>query len=870
MRRKTILMVCASLVVAILCLASVVRVLWQSNVGRLEEFSVRQDVVHTQKALEQMLGRLDLVAMDRAFSDAACEAVERADPRFVGDCLSPQAFASLKLDVALLFDNDGHMVFGSGFDPDRKMMTPLPQGLRPHLNSGDLLLRNRLGEIGLQGIVMLPEGPLMVATRPILPSNRRGEPKGTTVVGRFLDADVVEELSLMADRPVTLNAFADMAQHPGREASISALSAQGILVGPVSENRTTGYGLVKDIYGQSALVLSVSGPRTFYQQGQTGTRYFVLCFLTVCLLFGVTTIWVVERMVLSRLHSLIRDVDRVTVDVNSGARVTVEGDDELTELEQAVNSMLHRLDESGQEIAASERRFRDVAVNTSDWIWETDASGRHTFCTDRIAQVLGFTANEMVGRSLGDAVALEQAPGETHRLSAILAERQPFQDLDLGLATRFGAVVQVQLSGVPMYEEGRFVGYRGVGKDMSYRQRAEEAERLAAVGQLAAGVAHEFNNILAAMSMSSEMALAIDSLDRHRQNAELVHKCTERGARICRNLLRFARPEQPRLAPIAIEAAIDAALAMGVREIANAEISVTRDYRAAGSPMLADGGKLEQVFLNLIINACHAMPDGGVLTCQTRTTPLGGVIVRISDTGTGIPAEHLPRIFEPFFTTKGSLGGGDVPGTGLGLSVVHGIVAAHGGTISVQSELGRGTTFTISLQAAGPQESPTPEPRTTTVSYAPAAVGCGKSVLVADDEDLVRETSCGILTMNGYQADQAASADEAVEALRDTPYDLVIADVRMPGGGAQAVLSEVARLGRAVPVLVITGCVDDGIGEEVMRLGATGCLRKPFTLRELLEEVNELVGGTPGRLSPSGDEMRALAALIPAGQAAPA
>jgi len=848
LRRRILISVIASVACAGLILSGVAHLLWSYNVARLEQYAVRRDVVQAQNALRQTLGALDAVVVDRAFSDATSRFVSDHSPDYVKAFLPDEVFTSLRINLIAVVDLTGKVVYGRTFDPDQGKGAPLPESLRSHFSPEDLLLHHRLGDLGLQGVILTPEGPLLVAARPILSSRRQGPSRGTLVMGRYFDEDEGERLGKLIDRPVSIIPYSDMAERPGTDAAIQALTTDGVLVGPVHEQRTVGYGLVKDLYGQPALVLSVSGPRTFYQQGEFGMRAFLLSLLGISLVFGLTTVSVLERGVLSRLQRLTSDVARVEKGSSSTARVAVEGTDELASLARGINTMLDGLEASDLELLASERRFRDVAVNMSDWVWETDTEGRFTYTSDRISHCLGYSPEEVLGQSLMQFAPREERQALEKRLRIVLDRNEAFDGIKAHAVAKDGRSVYVEMSGVPVFDDsGEFLGHRGVGKDITHRRMAEDAERLAAVGQLAAGVAHEFNNVLAAFSVSAEMALMRDDRESYRRSAELIRRYTERGAKICSNLLRFARPEKPKLGIVRIENCIEAALAMGLQETATTDITVLRDYQTGDARVRADTDKLEQVFLNLVINACHAMPHGGILTVSTSHEPspggAGGIRVSIADTGTGIRPEHLPRVFEPFFTTKGSLGGGDVPGTGLGLSVVHGIIAAHGGSISVKSELGVGTEFEIKLRAADSREDGPEVHRVGTDALRSISPDGGEhSVLVADDEETIREFVGDALAMRGYAVSPVGSAHDAIRALQSGSYDLVITDYLMPGGGAEAVFAAIADLGLELPVLVITGKDDSDVDERLSALGADGCLRKPFGLDDLLSAADHLLG----------------------------
>jgi PAS domain S-box-containing protein len=467
------------------------------------------------------------------------------------------------------------------------------------------------------------------------------------------------------------------------------------------------------------------------------------------------------------------------------------------------------------------------------------------------AALYGYEAHEVIGRKLQSVVLGEEAGQHLEELLARgweTGEAPP--PMEWQVVTRDGRARWVYSSMFPVMQHGAVAEIFCMDVDVTDRRRLEETQRLAAVGHLAAGVAHEFNNLLAALMMRAELTALEPDADGCAALTELALRAAQRGSETCRDLIAFARPREPRRTAMEIEAAIDAALAVAATQLQAAQIDVRRDYGTGGHRIMGDSGQLEQAFLNLIINACHAMSARGaperaaVLGIRTRAirdddgaTRVG---VWVSDTGVGILPADLPHVFEPFFTTKGPLGAGSAtPGSGLGLSVAHGAVAAHGGSIGVRSEPGAGTTFELSFAAdaaAGSQQGASAGPPPPAPPRRP-----GRCVLLAEDEDDLREVISEALSRHGCQVIVAGSAAPAVEALRSRDIDLVITDMLMPEGGGRAVLAAVAELAARPPVLVITGRADDGLEAELAGLQATRCLRKPFGITDVLTTVDELL-----------------------------
>lgn len=339
--------------------------------------------------------------------------------------------------------------------------------------------------------------------------------------------------------------------------------------------------------------------------------------------------------------------------------------------------------------------------NTKDAVWSVDTEHRFIAVNSAFKEL--FSAIYPVEPAPGMS-ALDGLPGAKRAVWAELHERalkgEPFsveQHHEIS-----GRSVDYEMSCSPIIaNDGEVTGVAYVARDITQRKQTEDQQRLAAIGRLAAGVAHEFNNLLATMSGRAELAQALDTQEAHTKLIEAVLAATARGAETTANLLRFACPAEPTREPILIEGPLDAALALAARELEKARVEVTRNYDTHDKRVLGDRGQLQQVFLDLIANACRAMPDGGTLdaatTCVSQEGGPGQVVVTTSDTGVGVPLEELPRLFEPSFANDRHPRAAQRVGAISELSVSHGIITAHGGAIRAFARPGGGRTFEVRL-----------------------------------------------------------------------------------------------------------------------------------------------------------------------------
>ena len=478
--------------------------------------------------------------------------------------------------------------------------------------------------------------------------------------------------------------------------------------------------------------------------------------------------------------------------------------------------------------------------------WEHDLSTGETAMDSRAKALFGIGADETPSRARWlDAIHPDDRQAASERWERSMAERQAcsaeyrvvWPDGSIHWIMAVGRFVTDPPSGSP----GRFTG---VVLDLTERRRTEahlqESLRLEAVGRLAGGIAHDLNNMLAAiLGFSDLLTQSLEPDDPRAADVEQITRAAARSAGLTRQLLAFARREMTQPRALDINSVIHHAHAL-LPPILGENVELELRLAPALGAVYADARQVEQIVMNLVLNARDAMPQGGRVTIETGTTQLSPgerelagrfTMLSVTDTGHGMDAATLQRIWEPFFTTKPP-----GRGTGLGLASVYGSVKQSGGFVWADSEPGRGTTVQVYWPEVHAEAEPAVEPE----PPAPL-VGGSETVLVVEDEDLVRALGVRALRTFGYTCHAAHDAAEALRLLNDpeASVDLVVTDVVMPGMSGGALGSEVARLRPGMPVLYTSAFSD----EDVIRRGLLGegrpFLQKPFTPSELGRMVRE-------------------------------
>ena len=443
-----------------------------------------------------------------------------------------------------------------------------------------------------------------------------------------------------------------------------------------------------------------------------------------------------------------------------------------------------------------------------------------------------------IGRKIGDFI--EGINFDTI-IPKILADPSYSTKHEVRYGNKF---LELTLSPLIDFETGNIFGVMAVTEDVTEKKKLEaqliQSAKMSAVGQLAAGIAHEFNNILTGIVGYTSFALSKTDIEQIRRDLKIVEKASDRAVEIVKKLLFFSKQKEGQFRLASIEEAIEDTLALIEHSFQSEGVKILRHYGKI-PPIRMDVGEIQRVILNLAINSNHAMPQGGVIAMSTELED-DYVKIDFSDTGVGIPKEDLARIFEPFFTTKGSRGSGQTPGTGLGLSVTYAIVERHGGRIDVESEVERGTTFTIRLPNIQRLSNSTKSDSLPKDDDKVLQTKRKGNILIVDDEEFVCDILRQALSSVGHNVVIANNGEAAVELVRRNHFDIFFLNLTMPGKNGLSVLREIKILDPSSVVVIISGRTEKDISDKAIAEGAFSFIRKPFTVSQIHNTVARIFG----------------------------
>jgi PAS domain S-box-containing protein len=558
-----------------------------------------------------------------------------------------------------------------------------------------------------------------------------------------------------------------------------------------------------------------------------------------------------------RTSQPIMDMADAAKDIAEGdwdRQVPVRGSAEATIMATAFNEMTSSLRDHADRLKSAYHRFSTVTQSARDAIISIDAQGRVNFWNRSAEATFGYAESEIIGEPIIRLIAESDRESYKNALPTPgAADTKPGHVLEVTGIRKDQTMFPCEFSLAPLQgPEG--TAFTAVVRDVTERKQAQEAlrqrdeqlrqaQKMEAIGRLAGGVAHDFNNLLMAIQGYGEVLVqSLPATDERKSDAEEIVKAAERAAGLTRQLLAFSRRQVITQQALSLDQIVQSTQKM-LQRLIGENVELKTEIWPDLSLVLADRTQVEQILMNLVVNARDAMPGGGQITISLRNIELDKlgvaahpglqpgdyVELAVGDTGSGIDPDTMSRIFEPFFTTKEG-----TKGTGLGLATVYGIVQQSNGAIEVQSTVGHGTTFLIYLPRATDYGKPAPPKPAATVT-GPA------TILLVEDDDRVRALVSNMLKQNGYTVMLASQGDQALEiaARHHGRIHLLLTDVIMPGISGRVLAERLTVTRPDTRVLYMSGYSDDAILRHGVKSAGTHFLQKPFSHETLIEKVRE-------------------------------
>ena len=516
---------------------------------------------------------------------------------------------------------------------------------------------------------------------------------------------------------------------------------------------------------------------------------------------------------------------------------------------------ISEMKKSEEALRESEERYRTILESIEDGYYEFDMEGNLIFLNDSLCEILGYSKDELSGMNKRQYTDEENAEELSQIFNKVYTTEKPDKGFDWEIIRKDGNRRYIEASAsLRKDSEGRPIGFRGIVRDVSERKQAEEekgkleaqlrqAQKMESIGTLAGGLAHDFNNLL--MAIQGRITLLLMNKDLTHPDFEHligIEGYIDSASNQTRQLLGFARGGKYEVKPIDLNKLVKKENRMFGRT--KKEVKIRGKYQENLWSVEADGGQIEQVILNLYVNAWQAMPAGGYLYLETENVILDenyvkpfsiepGRYVKISvtDTGIGMDKPTQERIFDPFFTTK-EMG----RGTGLGLASAYGIIKNHGGCINVYSEKDHGTTFNIYLPASDKAIIEEVKPAGGTLNGT-------ETVLFVDDEEVLTETAEPLLGAFGYKVLIARSGEEAIKIYSENKdrIHIVLLDMIMPDMSGSETYNRLKEIDPKVKVLLSSGYSIDGQATEILDRGCNGFIQKPFKMKELTQKLRKIL-----------------------------
>jgi hypothetical protein len=670
-------------------------VIFRGSFLNLERENLDSNVKRATNALTVITNRLTADTQDWADWDDTYSFAINANNEYIQNNFQNQIFENKNINLMMVLDSSGKVIYGKAYDLNTHQEKPVPQEIYAYILSGKL--PTYTGDAsGDSGIILLTDTPLLISVQPILTSTLDGPSTGTLIFGILMDTTFITDLSQTTQTSINFWLENNPQMSADIKSAKDALTAGGTDFSmPLNSKYAAGYTLIDDIYGNPAIILKTTTPRDLYNQGRVTVVFMFVTLALASILFGLLFIFIMRKTLLTRFNALAEGVNVIgrTGDVSkilTLPKPVIKGKDEISDLADNINNMLFKIEETESRLHSQEYIFERLLLYTPALILVVDGNQNMTLVNKAFCKLYNIRENDAIGKNLNIFFSPEEIAAAKKNIQNIEGSVAIFElRLKIGEMERLVDTTIITVSP----NEYLFIG-RDITQEREEQQKLYLNDRLASVGEMAAGIAHELNNPLTGIVMLSQLLMQTDFPPEVKKDLSDINSEASRATDVVRNLLAFARKQPPAKRLTQINKIVNDVLRLRHYEQTVNNITTITYLEPDLPEIMVDNVQIQQVFLNLILNAEYSMIHAhkkGELHIESSLAD-GKVIVSFTDDGEGIKEEDMKKIFQPFFTTK-EVG----IGTGLGLSLCFGIIKRHGGLISVKSKYGSGATFTIEL-----------------------------------------------------------------------------------------------------------------------------------------------------------------------------
>lgn len=736
LRNKSFIIISFTLLCLILFFYSVSSTIMTDNFNQIEQQQAIMNVDRATMSISDDISNLNGQVGDWAAWDPTYEFIDNTDPGYLETNLPDNTFIEIRLNLVIYINSSGSTVFAKAFDIQNKTELPIP-GSFQNISPGNILLQHSDENSSIKGIILLPEGPMIVASRPIMDTERKRPIRGSLIWGRYLNAEEIARISKINQISLVAHRLDKMHEPDNITVIRSMLSDENPSVSmPLDEDSIAGYTIFKDIYGMPALLLEVIIPRDIHKQSKLAERYLFISVIIVGIIIGGMSLLLLEKFVLSRLYHLSSDVIRIGESKVLSERVTMQGHDELSGLESAINKMLealersheeqraaeeelrkHRdhleqlvvertyeLNRSSEQLKISEEKYRSLVESPEDDIYMVDRDCRYLFINKRQLKRLGI--GEYEDRMYNEFHSQEESKRFCEYVNHVFETGESMQ-LEYESNGRW---FNQTLSHVKT-ETGIVTAVTVVLSDITLRKRADELkhenEKLEIASrtksEFMAAMSHELRTPLnAIIGFSDIMIVGIGGNLNERQKSYVkdINNAGQHLLLIINDILDLSKVEAGKMELViekfSVLELLEETLTLVKNKAIKHHIDIIREIGPQLEFMEGDKPKIKQVLFNLLSNALKfSKEEGGTITVAVKKVD-GMVRFSVSDTGIGIEEKNMNKLFKEFQQLDSGITR-KYRGTGLGLVISKKLVELHGGKITVESIFGEGSTFIFTI-----------------------------------------------------------------------------------------------------------------------------------------------------------------------------